>query len=98
MSDASPYGVTQNADAAQVTADALVGERAGSIRENAVFGSPATMSTAPYKPPVVNGRLRTRIGFCTGKDDTCMAYVIRGTDLCIFHTRPTTVPAPPAEP
>ena len=81
MSDTSPYGETQNADAEMVTANELVGERAGSIRENAVFGSAAMFSTAPYVPP-----LRQRIDFCKAKGDTCKARPIRGTDLCVFHS------------
>ena len=81
MSDTSSYGVTQNADSAMVTADQLVGERAGSIRENAVFGSAAVYSTAPYVPP-----LRQREAFCKAKGDTCKARPIRGTDLCVFHS------------
>jgi hypothetical protein len=82
MSDASPYGVTQNADAAMVTADALVGTHAGAQRENAVFGSAAGFSTAPYIPP----SKPNREGFCKARDDTCKARAIRGTDLCIFHS------------
>lgn len=78
MSDISPYGVTQNADAIMVTANELVGERAGSIRENAVFGSAASMSTAPYIPPHYSG--------CEGKKRTCQAPPMRGTNLCVFHT------------
>ena len=81
MNDISPYGVTQNADAERITADELVGERAGSIRENAVFGSAAGFSTAPYVPP-----LRQRVDFCKAKGDTCKARPIRGTDLCVFHS------------
>ena len=53
MSDVSPYGVTQNPDAAAVTAEQLVGEHAGSVTEHqddARF-SPARFSTAPYQPP-----------------------------------------------
>lgn len=81
MSDVSPYGVTQNADAAMVTADQLVGTRAGSMRENAVFGSAAGFSTAPYIPPSAK-----RAGFCKAKGDTCKARAIHGTDLCVFHS------------
>jgi hypothetical protein len=92
MSDTSPYGVTQNADAARVTADELVGERAGSQRENAVFGSAATFSTAPYIPPYTNGRRTSRLGKCRGKDDTCMAYPVKGTDLCMFHSQDKAKP------
>ena len=53
MSDIGPYGVTQNADAAAVVADALVGERAGNVtahQAGAGYG-PASFSTAPYVPP-----------------------------------------------
>jgi hypothetical protein len=81
MSDVSPYGVTQNADAARVTANALVGTRAGAQIENAAFGSAAGFSTAPYIPP-----RSQREGFCRGKNDTCMARPIRGTELCMFHS------------
>jgi hypothetical protein len=81
MSDVSPYGVTQNADAALVTADALVGTHAGTQRENAAVGSAAMFSTAPYIPP-----RSQREGFCRGKNDTCMAKPIRGTNLCVFHS------------
>jgi hypothetical protein len=52
MSDVSPYGITQNADAELVTANDLVGERTDqSVRENALHGSAAMFSTAPYIPP-----------------------------------------------
>lgn len=81
MTDISPYGVTQNADAERVTADALVGERAGATTANAMYGSAAGFSTAPYVPP-----LRQRVDFCKAKGDTCKARPIRGTDLCIFHS------------
>ena len=92
MSDVSQYGVTQNADAAMVTADQLVGERAGSQRENAVFGSAAGFSTAPYVPPYTNGRRTSRLGKCRGKNDTCEAYPVTGTDLCIFHSQDKVKP------
>ena len=97
MSDVSPYGVTQNADAARITADQLVGTRAGSQRENAVHGSAAGFSTAPYIPPYTNGRRTSRLGHCLGKNDTCEAYVIKDTDLCFFHT-PDPVPDEPPPP
>jgi hypothetical protein len=80
MSDVSPYGVTQNADAALVTADALVGAPAGSQRENAAVGSAAMFSTAPYIPP------GPKPGQCYGKGGTCRAAPIKGTNLCIFHS------------
>jgi hypothetical protein len=74
-----------------VTANELVGERAGSIRENAVFGSAAGFSTAPYlggpkvnkaiPPPPAPERRR-----CVGRDGECLAYPVGGTDLCVFHT------------
>ena len=87
MSDISPYGVTQNADVEMVTANELVGEHAGSQRENAVFGSAAGFSTAPYIPPYTNGRRTSRLGKCRGKNDTCEAYPVTGTDLCVFHSQ-----------
>lgn len=91
MSDASPYGVTQNADREMVTADELVGEHAGSVRENAMFGSAARFSTAPFiEGPKVNKVVvppppppRKR---CSGRDGTCQAYPVGDTDLCVFHT------------
>lgn len=85
MSDVSPYGVTQNANAERVTADALVGERAGAATAEAMVGSPSMDSTAPYRPPMVGGRKASRVGRCIGKNDTCMASPVRGTDRCIFH-------------
>jgi hypothetical protein len=81
MSDVSPYGVTQNADAARVTANALVGTHAGAMTENGAFGSAAGFSTAPYIPPT-----NKRVGRCKAKNDTCKAYAITGTDLCVFHS------------
>ena len=49
MSDVGPYGVTQNADAEAMTANALVGERVSPTTGNATVGSAALFSTAPYK-------------------------------------------------
>jgi hypothetical protein len=92
MSDVSAYGVTQNADAAMVTADELVGERSGSIRENAVFGSAASFSTAPYRPTYIDGRLASRVGKCPGKNDTCQAAPIQATGRCWFHTPDDELP------
>ena len=90
MPDVSPYGVTQNADAAMVTANELVGERTDqSVRENALHGSAAMFSTAPYKPPHYSG--------CHGKKQTCNAYPIKGTKWCVFHT-PKDPGEPPAAP
>jgi hypothetical protein len=93
MSDISPYGVTQNANAEMVTANELVGDRAGSIRENAVFGSAAGFSTAPYKPPPKV----ERVGRCHGKNDTCRAPLVYGGAWCIFHL-PKDQGEPPAAP
>lgn len=90
MSDTSPYGVTQNADAAHVTANQLVGTRVGLTTAEGIVGSAAMFSTAPYVPPhkVITG--------CHGKQGMCRAYPISGTDFCIFHTKepgePSTAP------
>ena len=80
MSDIGPYGVTQNPDAEMVTANALVGERAGNVTDyqSDPGFSPASFSTAPYVSP--------RQGKCVGKDNTCEARPLRDTDLCFFHT------------
>jgi hypothetical protein len=86
MPDISPYGVTQNAVAEQVTANQLVGERSEHITTNAVAGSAAAFSTAPYRPDIIGGRRASRIGKCLGKKDTCMSPPMKSTDLCWFHT------------
>lgn len=86
MSDVSPYGVTQHATEERVTATALAGERSDIVTANALVGGPAMFSTAPYRPDRIGGRRVSRIGKCKGKDDTCEAFPIRGTDACIFHT------------
>lgn len=94
MSDVSPYGITQHADADLMTANALVGERVSPVVGNAVHGSAAMFSTAPYipprpkaPPPLLGPRHPDRIGKCLGKDDTCRAGPMRGTDWCVFHTQ-----------
>ena len=83
MSDVGPYGYLQDASDQGVTANQLVGERAGSVTGNAMLPSstPAFLSTAPYIPR----KSPRRAGKCKGKDDTCEAYPRRGTDYCIFH-------------
>jgi hypothetical protein len=61
MSDVSPYGVTQNPDAEAVTANALVGERAGLATGDQMAGVSASMfSTAPYIPPVAKPKRKVR--------------------------------------
>jgi hypothetical protein len=90
MSDISPYGVTQNADAAHVTANQIVGDLLGSTTADALVGSSAALwSTAPYVPPERTG--------CYGKNKTCNAYPIKGTQWCVFHT-PKDQGEPPAAP
>jgi len=86
MSDISPYGVTQHATQERVTATALAGEHTDIVTANALVGGPAMFSTAPYRPDRINGRRVSRIGKCKGKNDTCEAFPIKGTDACIFHT------------
>jgi hypothetical protein len=81
MPDISPYGVTQNADAAAITANELVGEPAGSVQQNAVVGNLSQHSTAPYIPP----RPRPRPDMCLGKDNTCKAPKLHGSDWCFWH-------------
>jgi hypothetical protein len=86
--ETSPYGVTQNADSARVTANQLVGTSLGLTTADGITGSAAMFSTAPYVPP--------RHG-CRGKKGTCQAAPLRGTDLCIFHT-PRDQGEPPTAP
>ena len=94
MSDIGPYGVTQNADAAAVTANALVGEHAGNVtahQADARFG-PALFSTAPFKggPEVDRGSTATRYDdhghpLCFGKNNTCRSWRLSGSDYCRWH-------------
>lgn len=83
MSDVGPYGYTQNASDQGVTANQMVGERAGSVRADAALPGlgPAFLSTAPYNPR----KSPRRNGKCKGKNDTCEAYPKKGTDYCVFH-------------
>lgn len=85
MSDTSPYGYTDRASDQTVTANQLVGEKAGLTTANAMAGGPAFLSTGPYYPH--DQRHRSRKGKCLGKNDSCQAPPIRGTDWCYFHTK-----------
>lgn len=82
MSDVSPYGYTDRASDQGVTANQMVGERAGLTTANASTPgvSPAFLSTAPYVNPAAR-----RAGKCKGKNNTCEAPPRRGTDWCIWH-------------
>lgn len=82
MPEISPYGVTQHADAAAVTANALVGGPVSHVHQNAPFGQVSMMSTAPF-----DGRPPHRRRKCRGKNDTCKAPPMLGSDLCFFHTK-----------
>ena len=77
MADTSPYGVTQHADEAMVTANALVGERAGNVTAHQTDSrfSPAAFSTAPYVPP----RPTTGIG------DDDIATVVADAGVCRYR-------------
>jgi hypothetical protein len=90
LPDVSPYGVTQNADAARTTADALVGTPIPQTTGNSIVGGPAFLSTAPYKPRT---KPPPRTYGCTGRDGTCRVPVLTGTDMCLFHTRQTEAQA-----
>lgn len=95
MADIKPYGVTQNANAEMITANALVGDNAGSMRAeqaNPDYG-PAVHSTAPYKggpkvktaPPLVRRVASTGQPLCIGKNDTCTAWRMKDSDYCRWH-------------
>jgi len=82
MSDIGPYGVTQNPDATAITANAMVGERAGSVTGNEFVGtSAATFSTAPYVPP--NSELKPSGRLCLKA--TCRNHHSRDSDYCRWH-------------
>jgi hypothetical protein len=86
VAESRPYGVTQNADAAAVTANALVGKQIASIGANAVVEGAAQAtgwSTAPYKP---RSNQRGAKG-CYAKGGTCGAPALRGERLCFFHSQ-----------
>jgi hypothetical protein len=84
MSDVGPYGFTDRASDQGVTANQMVGERAGSTTANATSptSTPAFLSTAPYNPRY--GK-EDRKFMCRGKNNTCRAYRVRGTEWCVFH-------------
>lgn len=86
MSDVSPYGVTQHADAEMMTANAMVGERLSPVTVNATVGSAAMFSTAPYIPPRPP-KVKPTKPRCQGKEGTCKAGPIGDTGLCWFHTK-----------
>jgi len=96
MSDVGPYGYTQNASDQGVTANQLVGERAGLMTGNQQLPSStsAFLSTAPYNPRY--GKEDRRY-MCKGKNNTCRAYRVKGTDWCIYHA-PKDDGEPPAAP
>lgn len=83
MSDVRPYGVTQNPDAAMVTANELVGTHVGSVIGNAtvVGAGPATLSTAPYVPPNPHPGPKG----CWAKHGSCGAPALKGERFCVFH-------------
>lgn len=87
MSDVSPYGITQHADAERVTANEMVGERVSPVIGNAQFGSAAAFSTAPYRPPGYRKPAGTGRKRCAGNDNTCKAWPVGDGDLCYFHEK-----------
>jgi hypothetical protein len=87
MSETGPYGTTQHTGReGPVTANQLVGERAGSASGNAVIpgAGPALHSTAPYKRPKPKPPHAGPKG-CWGNDGTCGAPAVRGSQYCFFH-------------
>lgn len=87
MSEISPYGTNQNAGReGPVTADQLVGGRVGLVTGDGVSpaASPAMHSTAPYRPRRPRASHPGPKG-CYGKEGTCGAPRVRGSDYCIFH-------------
>lgn len=95
MSDIGPYGVTQHADAAMVTANQLVGERVGLTTGDAVAPGvgPAQHSTAPYKrgpktktaPPLRRRVSSTGQPLCIAKNNTCTAWRLKESEFCRWH-------------
>jgi hypothetical protein len=101
MSDIGPYGVTQNPDENAITANEMVGERAGLVTGNQLAGVSAAMfSTAPYRGgPVVPHKEPYHpkgLHGCRGKGGTCRVGAIAGTDWCTFHTQGKVRREPPA--
>jgi hypothetical protein len=87
MSEIGPYGTSQHAGRdGPMTANQLVGDRVGLATGEGVApgASPAMHSTAPYKPPKKRPPHPGPKG-CYGKEGTCGAPAVRGSDLCIFH-------------
>jgi hypothetical protein len=98
MSEISPYGTNQNAGReGPVTANQLVGQRAGSaIGDASTPGvGPATHSTAPYRGKQYQRLPRRGVKGCYAKNGNCGAPAVSGTKLCIFHT-PKEQREPPA--
>ena len=88
MSDIGPYGVTQNADAEAVTANAARRRtrRATSprTRPTPAFG-PALFSTAPYIATRTSRSLAERLR--RARTTRAVRQRSSGTDCCVFHYR-----------
>lgn len=78
MSETSPYGVTQNADADAKIANQLVGERVDHVTANQLGSSPASFSTAPYKKPGTG-----KWAVCSKPD--CRGLRKKGSEWCRHH-------------
>ena len=94
MSDIGPYAAHQHAAVGAVKAHTLVGEPIDHLTTNQSVGTPATFSTAPFieGPKVAPRRVltpheRDRMNRCVGKNGSCKARPMHGTDLCVFHTK-----------
>jgi hypothetical protein len=93
MSDISPYGVTQNPDENAITANEMVGERAGLMTGDQLAGVSAAMfSTAPYRggpkvttAPPLKMRHRDGVPLCIARNNTCQSWRLRGSEYCRWH-------------